>query len=43
MIGDRIGAIAGGVLGKVAGHLGLVEPPLDLMIDELHKGIVLKN
>jgi len=28
-------------LGEVAGQLGLVEPPLNLLIDEAHEGLVL--
>ncbi len=31
------------LLGEVARGLRLVKPPLDLVIDELHKGVVLKK
>ena len=31
------------LLGEVARGLRLVKPPLDLVIDELHKGVVLKR
>ena len=30
------------VLGEITRGLGLVEPPLDLVVDELHEGVILK-